>query len=178
MTTQLQGWTPIGIVAAWALLSGLPAQADVTVGAAIWTCQNEGSDQATARLDVTRLSNLVVDEEGVRLSAVDEPFTCSFPWGQLQVEVTEYYSPQDHGMCGAVEVWGLKVTADGHVLEDIPSDSARSCHWDNFNPFKGWVEVDAERVVVCRARRDRSTHDCETTRVEEFQAEVPVEIQG
>ena len=170
MTNRLHGWAAIGIVAAGALLSGQPAQADVTVGAAIWSCENEGSDQATARLDVTRVSNLVVDDEGVRLSAADEPFTCSFPWGQLQVEVTDYTSPQDNGMCGAVEVWGLKVTADGHVLEDIPSDSPRSCHWDDFNPFKGWVEVDAERVVVCQAQRDGSTHDCETTRVDEFQA--------
>ena len=168
MTAQSLSWATIGSAIAWALLSGQPAQADVSVGAAVWSCQNEGSDQATARLDVTRLSNLVVDEEGVRLSAADEPFTCSFPWGQLQVEVTDYYSPQDNGMCGAAEAWGLKVTADGQVLEDIAADSARSCHEDDFNPVQGWVEADAERVVVCRLDRDGSTHVCETTRVDEF----------
>jgi hypothetical protein len=178
VTARSFSWATIGIAIAWALLSGQPAQADVTVGAAIWSCQNEGSDQATARLDVTRLSNLVVDEEGARLSAADEPFTCSFPWGQLHVEVTDYYSPHNNGRCGAVEVWGLKVTADGQVLEDIPSVSALACHMDDFNPFQGWVEADAEGVVVCRFDRDGSTRDCETARVEEFQGEIAEEARG
>jgi hypothetical protein len=178
MTPRPHAWVSIGATVAWALLSGQPAQADVSVGAAIWTCQNEGSDQATARLDVTWLSNLVVDEEGVRLSAANEPFTCNFPWGQLQVEVTDYYSPQDNMMCGAAEAWGLRVTANGQVLEDIPADSPRSCHEDDFNPFQGWVEANAEGVVVCRFDRDGSTHVCETTRVEEFQAKIAGEAQG
>ena len=63
---------------------------------------------------------------------------------------------------------GLRVTANGQVLHDIPADSPRSCHDDDFNPFHGWVEANAEGVVVCQARRDRSTHDCQTTRVDEF----------
>ena len=169
MTARPLSWPSIGLLAAWALLSGQPAQADVVVGAAIWTCQNEGSDGATARLEMTKLSNVDVEEHGVPLSAAEgEPFSCRFSWGELQVEVTDYYSPEDNMMCGAAEAWGLRVTANGQVLEDIPADSPRSCHEDDFNPFQGWVEVVAEGVVVCQARRDRSNHDCRTTRVDEF----------
>ena len=169
MTKRPHAWVSIGATVAWALLSSQPAHADVVVGAAIWTCQNEGSDRATARLDVTKLSNVEVEEHGTPLSAAEgEPFSCRFSWGELQVEVTDYYSPQDNGMCGAAEAWGLRVSVDGRVLQDIPADSPRSCHSDDFNPFQGWVEVDAEGVVVCQARRDRSNHDCRTTRVDEF----------
>ena len=178
MTARPLSWASIGLLVAWALASGQPAQADVSVGAAIWTCQNEGSDQVTARLDMTKLSNLVVDDQAVRLSAAEgEPFTCRFPWGQLQVEVTDYYSPEDNMMCGAAEAWGLRVTANGQELEEIPADSPRSCHDDDFNPFQGWVEADAEQVIVCRAQRDGGEHGCETTRVEDIQAKVAGEAR-
>lgn len=168
MLRRLHGWGLIAIAAAGPLVSGIPAQADVVVGAAIWTCENEGTDQAAARLDVTKLSNVDVEEHGVPLSAADEPFSCDLPWGQLRIEVIEYYSPRDNMTCGAAEVWGLKVTANGHVLHDIPADSARACHLDHFNPFQGWVEADAEQVVVCRAPQDGSDHDCQTVVASDF----------
>ena len=177
MSKRLQGWASLGVLAAWALVVGPPARAlvvgpparaDVVVGAAIWSCQNEGSDQATARLEVTKLSSVDVDEQGVRLSEAAAPFTCSLPWGELQVEVTDYYSPRNNGRCGAAEVWGLRVTAKGQVLQDIPAGSALACHMDTFNPFLGWVEAVAERVVVCQAQRDGSTPDCVTTEPNEF----------
>ncbi|EYD76321.1 hypothetical protein Rumeso_02079 [Rubellimicrobium mesophilum DSM 19309] len=168
MTSRLQGWTAIGVAVAWALAASAPARADVVVGAAVWTCEHEGSDQATARLDLTKLSSVDVDEQGVRLSAADEPFDCSFPWGQLQIDVTGYNSPRDNMSCGAAEAWGLRVTANGQVLQDIPADSARACHLESYNPFEGWVEADAEGVVVCQAQRDGSPHDCVTTGADEF----------
>jgi hypothetical protein len=168
MSRRSHRWAAIAAVIALALVSGQPAQADVVVGAAIWSCQHEGSDQASARLDVMRLSNVDADEQGMRLSAAAEPFSCSFPWGQLLVEVTDYASPLDNGMRGAAEAWGLKVTANGRLIQDIPADSPRSCHSDTFNPFEGWIEVDAERAVVCRMPGDGTTPDCETTPLDEY----------
>jgi hypothetical protein len=43
MTKRLQGWIAMGVVA-WTIVSNPPAQADAARGAAIWSCENGGSE--------------------------------------------------------------------------------------------------------------------------------------
>jgi hypothetical protein len=52
---------------------------------------------------VTRLPNVEADEQGTPLSAVDAPFSCRLPRGELQIAVTGYSSPRDDMSCGAAE---------------------------------------------------------------------------
>lgn len=117
---------------------------------------------------MTRLPNVEADEQGTPLSAVDAPFSCRLPRGELQIAVTGYSSPRDDMSCGAAEAWGLRVRAGGHVVQEIPTESPRACHSDTFNPFQGWVEGNAERVVVCQAERDGSTPNCVIAEADEI----------
>jgi hypothetical protein len=125
---------------------GTSAAADVRFGTAIWTCEN----QVAARLDMTRLPAVEPGERVIPVSEVGEPFSCDLPWGRLEIEVVGYNTPDSNQSCGLAEAWGLRVIANGKVLEDLPADDALSCFSDDFDPFIGWIEADAERVLVCQ----------------------------